>query len=331
VAWTEQAWRYSFAGITDPAQDLDEQQTHLALVGVANASDLAALGPQLWDYDESLTLSSIPHPAQFDVTTRYALMGVPAVGLTDSIDRDGLIDASLDAVTADFDGTVVNIGIDGDIAVVLDAVTASFVGAFEYRHYLDIEYSITPTWVVTEIPANFGDIDVTLDGITAALTGYTLPPDSTQGLISASLDDATAALDGTFVVAPTFSGDISASLGNVTAGLMGSVLPPGGSLGLISATLDGVTGEFSGSFITWSTDGDISSTLDGVSVGIRGQFIGAGAIVGIISATLDDSTVLLTGSVVLPSSVLTAGTMIVEDTSEATMIVEDTSEAQMTI
>ena len=167
MAWATQAWRHSLAGLPDPSQADTEQQWRLSLVNVANASDL--FEPVAWDYDEMMTLVATPLPdTGFDVTTRYAVANVPAVNLADGINRDGSVTPTLSGFTVDFDGTITIPTFDGSVSATLSGFTPSFVGEFGFRHYFDISYSITPTWVVLEQPARFGDIGATLGGFTVA-------------------------------------------------------------------------------------------------------------------------------------------------------------------
>lgn len=328
MAWTEQAWRYSLAGMPDPAQGLDEQQTHLSLVHVSNASDLYVSSGLQWDYDESLTLLSIPHPAGFDITTRYALANVPAIGLSDSINRDGALTPTIDGFVPAFDGTITIPGVDGDIVTTLAGFTTSLVGAFQYRHYFDIAYSVTPTWVVREQPARFGDMTPTVGGFTVAYEGYSLPPDSTQGSLGLSLSGFAIDLDGTYTVPPTFTGDIGLDVEAFTTVFEGTVFTSG-TTGVIDTGPDGFTTEFSGTFAKWSTDGDISLSLDVFTVDIDGQYTSSDATFGLIDVNVDGFQGLVRGSVLLPEDISKAVMRL--DESEAKMWVNTTDTVKMRI
>ena len=153
MAWTEQSWRYSLAGIPDPSQGLTEQSTAFGLTNVPAASYLEDEAPQLWDYDETLTLAFTPLPTGFDVTTRYAMAGVPAVNLSDSIDRDGSVTSTISTFSVDFDGTRTIVGLDGDISATMSDFSASFTGEYTTRLYFDIEYSVTPSFTFAFLPA----------------------------------------------------------------------------------------------------------------------------------------------------------------------------------
>lgn len=304
MAWTQQAYRFAVAGLPDPAQVLDEQQTHLALANVPAASDIAVFTPLAWPRRDGLAIHYIPDPAEgFTVITRSAIGYAPRIGESDSINRDGSVTATLADVSADLDGTITIPTVDGSFAVTLDDVTGAFAGTFAFRHFFDISYSVTPTWVVNEQPANFGDVTVTVGAVSASLTGFSLPPDSTQGRIEAVLEGATADLDGTFVVAPGRDGLISGSMNNALAGLSGSFVPSGGALGLITANVDGITADFDGTSASFSTDGAIARTIDEVVTSWQGQFIDASAINGRISSQVDSVSVAFSGTSVLPVGV----------------------------
>lgn len=176
MAWTTQAWRHSLAYLPDPSQADTEQQWRLSLAYVPNASDLYVFTGLALDYDEALSFTITAEPSNLDVTKRYALANVPAIGFSDSINRDGLIGTALDSFTSALDGTYAAPNRDGDIVTVLGSFTSSLVGEFGYRHYFDVSYSVTPTFVVREEPARFGDMAVTLGAFTSAVTGYSLPP-----------------------------------------------------------------------------------------------------------------------------------------------------------
>lgn len=243
-----------------------------------------------WDYDEDLTLTITPLPdTGFDVTTRYAIANVPAVALSDSIDRQGSVESTISGLTTSLAGSFVKASVDGDVSATLSGFTSSLVGAFQFRHYFDIGYSITPTWVVYEQPANFGDIDVTPASFVFSATGYSLPPDSTQGSIDLTLSGFTGGLTGTHTSASSFDGDLQLDIEVFTTTLAGTAFETG-TTGASNVTLSGFTPSFDGTSALWNTDGAFSNTLDDFTLTIEGAFIDASAIFGVVDAVLSGFT-----------------------------------------
>ena len=327
MSWLNTRWRYSVAGVVQPANPTGfDQQQRFSVAGVPIAEeilggidgDLSAtlggltvsftgtftpyVGLQL-DYDEALSFVAIPEPSDLDVTKRYAIANVPTIGLADSIDRDGLLSATLGSVTVDFDGTVSTPAYDGAIDATLGGLTASFVGEFTFRHYFDVGFAIVPTWVVTEQPARFGDISVTLGGLTTSFTGFALPPDSTQGAMSAALSGLTIDFDGTYTAPPTFTGRTSLDLSGLTASLRGSFVPLGGTGGAMGLQLDGLSTAFQGTFEKWNTDGTANLALGPITVHIEGQFADSDATFGVLQATLESLVVNFIGDTELPDDI----------------------------
>lgn len=295
MAWTAQAWRYSLLGLPDPAQSLDEQQTQLALAGVANSSDLAFIVP--WDYDESLTLTFTPlGTTGFDVTTRYAIAGVAAVGLGDSINRDGVVAATLATFAPDLDGTSVLPTFEGDIAVTLAGFSASFTAEFQNRLYFDVGYSITPAFIIHEQPARFGDLSATLAGFSLVASGSVLPPGAIDGQANLSVAAFSTGLTGTFTAAPARDGNIGLDIEVFGVSLAGVSTPAQSNIGFVAATVDALSTNFDGTFAPWTTDGVILVAVDAFSVSMEGAVISAGANVGQLSASIDDLLVGLYGT-----------------------------------
>ena len=306
MAWTEQAWRHSLAGLPDPSQVATEDQWRYALGNVALPGGMDRDGTvtptlggfttalagtftsnaDLWDYDESLTLTITPLPdTGFDVTTRYSLANVPAVNLTDSIDRDGSIAPTLGSFVTALDGTHEGGGTDGDIATTIDDFNTVFVGTFTYRHYFDIAYSITPIWVTLEQPANFGDLLLTLDSFNSTLTGYALPADSTQGSISSAVGSFSTSLAGTLTPPHSYDGRTSLDIASFSVSVSGSSFDVGTS-GLVNLALDSFSAGLSGTFDVWNTDGELGFNLAPFDPSFRGQSISAGANFGIIEISI---------------------------------------------
>ena len=221
-----------------------------------------ALTPLAWDYDETLTLTITPEPSGFDVTTRYAIANVPAVGLTDSINRDGDLVSTLSGFTTDFDGTVDNSSatFDGDIATTLDAFSTVLSGTFVFRHYFDIAYSVTPTWIVTEQPAGYGDLNVTLGGFTTGFVGEFLPVDSTQGQLSAGLSAFSIDFDGTLTAPQSFDGSAQIDIASFNSAMLGTVFESG-TTGFASLQIGAFNSDFDGTFEVWNTDGALGRRL----------------------------------------------------------------------
>ncbi len=328
MAWTEQAWRHSLAGLPDPSQATTELQWRLSLAGVnIGSTDLSSFTPLTLDYDEALSFHSIPEPSDLDVTKRYALAAVPAIGLSDSTSRDGDIDTTISAFVADFDGTVVNPTIDGDILSVLSSFGSALSGSFQYRHYFDIEYSVTPTWVVWEQPANFGDVTTTLGAFTCALTGYALPPDSTQGRVETALDAFTADLDGTFEVAPARDGQILVNINNFTNNITGSFFVTGVA-GEINSVLSGFDSGLSGTFAVWNTDGALGNAVGSFASLVQGQYVSSGSTIGTIESVISAFSSGFTGTSVVPADIDSA-IMRVDSTEVAHMEADTAASAKM--
>ena len=326
MAWFSRSYRYAIGGIADPDFSGDwEQQIRFAFQMVPIAGELgtgidgsidATLGGFTvdfdgtftpyqaleLDYDEALSFHAIPEPASLDVTRRYALGQVPSIGFSDSIDRDGLIDTTLSGFAVDFDGTITTPGVDGDLNTTLDAFSASFTGAFQYRHYFDVSFSVTPTWVVWEQPANFGDIDITLGGFTTAFEGYALPPDSTQGRITTVISGFSVDFDGAYTAPPTFDGDIGLDIESFVTNFLGTSFASG-TTGAVDLTLDSFTPRLRGTFEVWNTDGAFNSTLDGFVVLIDGQFTDSDATQGLINSNISGFITNLSGTSVLPADI----------------------------
>ena len=266
-----------------------EYSSRLALANVPLAgadTDVPADALNL-EVDDDFALLGMPHPVGFTVVTRSGLTIAPRILESDSVNRDGTVTPTLSTFAFDFDGTVTNPSIDGALSATLSGFTPSFVGEFGFRHYLDISYSITPTWVVLEQPARFGDIDATLGGFTVAYTGYALPPDSTQGSLSPTLSAFTADFDGTYTAPPSYDGRVSLDIAAFSTDFDGSAVPPLGIVGALSTTLDGFTTDFDGTFAVFSTDGAWASTLSDFTLSIQGQFIDASTNNGAFQTTMD--------------------------------------------
>jgi len=331
VAWTEQAWRYSLAGIPDPSQSLDEPQIHTALAGVTISS--TPLAPYTWTQEDRYAIHYIPDPDQGFITiTRSAIGTSPWLDFPESTDRDGDIDAVMSGFAADFDGTVDNTSAsrDGDLTTTVAGFAASIVGDFVYRHYFDIAYSVTPTWTVTEQPANFGDVDITLGGYSTAFVGFAIPPDSTQGLISSVMSGFSPDFDGTVTLPPSFDGDIQADIEAFGVTLTGTATPAGSFLGQIDTTLGGYSLAFTGDFAVWNTDGDIGFTLGQFSPTLAGQFIPAGAITGELMSDIGSFGVSITGSFITDVGIERIK-MVVDTDDTARMKVDTDATAKMKV
>jgi hypothetical protein len=228
-----------------------------------------------FEIDDDLALLGVPHPSGFTVVTRSGLTVAPRVLESDSVNRDGSISSTITGFTSVLTGTRTVPTVDGDVDATLASFTPSFVGEFGFRHYFNISYSLTPTWVVYEQPANFGAVTPTLSGFTASYAGYSLPPDSTQGSISTTLSGFTPAFTGTLTAPPSYAGAVSCDISAFAVGLAGSALPPSGFLGSVDLTLDGFTSDISGTFSVFTTDGAWASTLGDFALSYEGQFISA--------------------------------------------------------
>lgn len=295
MAWSEESWRYSHAKLPNPAQSEDELQFHLSLVGAPVSSNTLAT-QYAWTNTDRLALLHIPDPANnLAVIARSALAEAPLIGANDSIDRDGALSVALGGFVADLDGTNVIPAFDGSLTTTIGGFSASLVGDVIYRHFFDISYAVTPTWVVTELPANFGDVDVTLGGFTASLTGFSLPPDSTQGRIDITLGGFVSDLDGTVALPPSFDGNIGVDIASFSASLSGSSVPAGGVVGSLPVTLGGFTAALSGTSASFSADGQIGVALSGFGAGFQGQFIDASANNGLVSGNLGGFSVIFRG------------------------------------
>ena len=317
MAYSQTAFRYALHGIPDPSLGLDDPQAHYGFQGIAQGQPgidgriTATLGgvtadfdgtytapPAVsWDLSDRLSMHLIPSPVDGldNEQVHHTIGGVPFViaGVTAI---EGAMSPTLGSIVVDFDGTHTAPVTAGLITATLGSPAVSFVGENVYIQFFDIEYSLTPTWVTHEIPANFGDIVATLGGLTASLSGFSLPPDSTQGRIETTAGGLSAALAGAFTVAPGRDGDIGASLASISVGFQGSFVPAGGFLGLIDAALGSVALDFAGTAEPWQTDGRSALSLDGLSITFDGQFIDAGARIGLIVSTVGNPTMALTGT-----------------------------------
>ena len=297
MAWTQQAQRFALAGLHDPSQPFSEQQSRLAFAGVPAASDLTI--PYSWTQADRYALYYLPDPdSGFTYLTRSAIGYSPSAGQSDNPDRDGVILATLGGLSVDFDGTFTLPTFDGSIATTLSGVSVSLQGSFGYRHYFEIEYSVTPTWVVREQPARFGDVAVTLEGLSAVYRGLALPPDSTSGQVAMSLSGLSADLDGTFTVAPARSGDIDITFSSLNTLLQGAAVPPTGYVGNVDVNLAGLTLNFDGTAVPWNTGGSMTVTLEPLTVDMDGQFIDAGANAGAFALNLGGLSVQMQGTAI---------------------------------
>lgn len=313
MAWSLQAWRYSLAAIPDPALTLDDRQVHQAIAGapfpqlgfeaaidatldgfsVDLSGTFTAPVAATWSYADRLAVHYIAEPsAGFTNQTRLTIGGVPGSAPTVATDdRDGQVSFTLSGFATELQGTTTPPQYEGDLVSTISTFVVSFVGENLYTHFFDISYSVTPTWVVYEQPARFGDVDVTIGAFSTSLDGYALPPDSTQGVVNAALSTFVADLDGSFTPAPAKDGDVSLNIEVFGTSFRGSFAAAGGVIGALQPTLSGFTADLTGTFEQWNTDGDITSSMESFSTSLRGAFIPAGAISGDIGIALGAFTV----------------------------------------
>jgi hypothetical protein len=316
AGWAANAWSQSYTWTLADRHTLHrlpvavnyagnlEYSSRLALANVPLANAATDTNPAAlsFEVDDDFALLYMPHPVGWTVVTRSGLTVAPRVLESDSINRDGDLVPTLSGFTPSFTGTFVAGGIDGDLDATISGFSASFTGTFAYRHYFNIGYSVTPTWVVYAQPAAFGDVDITIGGFVPSVTGTALPPNSTTGSISSTMSGFTPDFDGTFTSASTFTGSLSADIESFVTSYRGTAVPTNSSIGEISTTISGFTNSFTGTFAVWNTDGDMTFTLGAFNLSIEGAFIDASAIYGFVDSTLSSFSFDLDGTVSKPGS-----------------------------
>lgn len=320
IPWSLQAWRYSLAGIPDPALPLDRRQLHQTLLGATlpqtgytalidttlggftvelEGTFTAGVTPT-YSFSDRLAFVYLADPTVgFDYDARLSLGGAPGASPTTGNNRQGKVSTTLAAFTADLDGTAAPPLYEGELAPTLGTFVVEFLGENLYTHFFDISYSVTPTWVVYEQPARFGDVDITIGAFTSNLDGYALPPDSTQGLLTSGIAAFSTDFDGSFTPAPSRDGDIQLDVEVFSTSMRGTATPAGGVIGRVQPQIAAFSTDFDGTFEAWSTDGDLAFTLGSVVVSGRGQFIDASAISGDIDIAMGAFTsIFQTGEIV---------------------------------
>lgn len=318
MAWSSQAQRYGLGYVPFPA-GLDQQerfslgnavQPQVQSIGGLNPTldsfvvdfdgTFAAAAGYSWSTADRYGVALVPYPgAGFNFTTRQTIGYVPGVG-TPSTDVDGDIVITLSEFVVDFDGTVVNPATarDGFVQPQIDAFVTSLAGEAYYNLFFEAEFSITPTWVITELPQRAGDIDVTIGGFTVDFDGFVLPPDGTQGQVSVALSEFTADFDGTFTDPPGVDGNVQLDIEVFATSFIGSSVAPGGVVGFIQPVIDGFTVGFAGDFTPWQTDGATNFTLGDFGVGFEGAFIDSSANSGRVDIVSESFSVAISGTFV---------------------------------
>lgn len=184
---------------------------------------------------------------------------------------------------------------DGRLNTTFGGLVASFRGGALYSHFFDVDYSITPNFVVTDMPPSSGAITAALGGLTSVLQGSALPPDSSSGRIQATLGALSAALQGTMTPPAARDGRLHLDLGTLSAALRGAAVPPQGVVGGVQSRLGDVAASLRGTFTAFAASGLISVDLGSLGASMRGQSIQPGAIVGRINVALGGLQVAFIG------------------------------------
>lgn len=173
----------------------------------------------------------------------------------------------------------------GRVVSSLSAFSANFDGSTATTVNFDVSVYVGVAWTLSQYDIYTGSTAVTLDDVTAALTGTFVEEDSSVGTIGVTLDGATSNFDGTHVAPANSTGSISVSLDASDAVFRGTFVDPSAIEGDIRSTL---TWELSarGTYTSGTFTGSIGETLDDLTADWNGATYALGTQVARVESSL---------------------------------------------